>query len=216
VSPEDSSSFLMDQCSRHDIPPAVRGDLTDQQGHDLVIELEAQARRVLTRWRLGDQPHPWTERGGRSPLGQKAAPAASATRGYGTAASLLLLPKRFVFPASVFEESLEEQPLVEVLNTLSAVHADRVSLHHLAGRHCSPLVALAHDAHPRDGVVRFAHEPIVAGPGGSSSVPKVLSGQHATRTAEFVPQPVGELRWPHLTALNDWWPRYKSQVGAVT
>ena len=59
-----------------------------------------------------------------------------ATR-YGTAGRLLLLPKRFLFPVSVFEESLEEQPLVEVLNTLSAVHADRLSLHHLAGRDCS-------------------------------------------------------------------------------
>ena len=37
---------------------------------------------------------------------------------------------------------------------------------------------------PTYGVVRFAHEPIVAGPGGSSSVPKVLSGQHATSTGE--------------------------------
>ena len=40
--PEDSSSFLMDQCSRHDIPPAVRGDLTDQQGHDLTLGLKAR------------------------------------------------------------------------------------------------------------------------------------------------------------------------------
>src|ERR1700689_4158510 len=38
--PEDSSSFLMDQCSRHDIPPAVRGDLTDRQGHDLTLGLK--------------------------------------------------------------------------------------------------------------------------------------------------------------------------------
>jgi hypothetical protein len=34
--PEDPSSYLMDQCSRHDIPPAVEGDLTDRQGHDLL------------------------------------------------------------------------------------------------------------------------------------------------------------------------------------
>ena len=45
----------MDQCSRHDIPPAVRGDLTGQQGHDL--ELKALAESVLTCWRLGNQPH---------------------------------------------------------------------------------------------------------------------------------------------------------------
>ena len=30
----------MDQCSRHAIPPAVRGDLTGQQGHDLSVGLE--------------------------------------------------------------------------------------------------------------------------------------------------------------------------------
>jgi len=47
----------MDQCSRHDIPPAIRGDLTDQQGHDLTVELGALAFTVLTGWRLGDQPH---------------------------------------------------------------------------------------------------------------------------------------------------------------
>jgi hypothetical protein len=45
----------MDQCSRHDIPPAIRGDLTNQQGHDLEVELEALATVVLTCWRLGDQ-----------------------------------------------------------------------------------------------------------------------------------------------------------------
>src|ERR1700735_5552256 len=61
LSPEDSSSFLMDQCSRHDIPPAVRGDLTDQQGHDLTLELKAMAPAVLTRWRLGNQPHSFRE-----------------------------------------------------------------------------------------------------------------------------------------------------------
>ena len=47
----------MDQCSRHDIPPAVRGDLTDQQGHDLTLGLKARAHAVLTCRRLGDQPH---------------------------------------------------------------------------------------------------------------------------------------------------------------
>jgi len=47
----------MDQCSRHDIPPAIRGDLTDRQRHDLDLELEALAATVLICWRLGDQPH---------------------------------------------------------------------------------------------------------------------------------------------------------------
>jgi hypothetical protein len=61
LSPEDSSSFLMDQCSRHDIPPAVRGDLTDQPGHDLDLGLEALEHVVLTCWRLGDQPHSFKE-----------------------------------------------------------------------------------------------------------------------------------------------------------
>jgi hypothetical protein len=51
----------MDQCSRHDIPPAVRGDLTDQQGHDLDVGLEALDCKVLTYWRLGDQPHSFRE-----------------------------------------------------------------------------------------------------------------------------------------------------------
>jgi hypothetical protein len=47
----------MDQCSRHDIPPAVRGDLTDQQGHDLSLGFETLEIAVLTCWRLGDHPH---------------------------------------------------------------------------------------------------------------------------------------------------------------
>ena len=33
----------MDQCSKHDIPPAVRGDLASQQRHDLEVGLEALA-----------------------------------------------------------------------------------------------------------------------------------------------------------------------------
>ena len=37
--PEESSGALMDQCSRHDIPPAVRALLTEQRGHDLEVEL---------------------------------------------------------------------------------------------------------------------------------------------------------------------------------
>ena len=62
MSLEDSSSFLMDQCSRHDIPPAIRGDLTDQQGHDLNVGLDALGPSVLTCQRLGD--HPIHERNG--------------------------------------------------------------------------------------------------------------------------------------------------------
>jgi hypothetical protein len=53
VEPEDPSSFLMVQCSRHDIPPAVEGDLTDRPGHDLDVGLEALAVAVLTRRWLG-------------------------------------------------------------------------------------------------------------------------------------------------------------------
>jgi hypothetical protein len=58
----------MDQCSRHDIPPAVRGDLTNQQGHDLNVGLKALGPSVLTCQRLGDHPHSHGQ-GGRSPLG---------------------------------------------------------------------------------------------------------------------------------------------------
>ncbi len=50
-SPEESSSSLMDQCSRHDIPPAITGDLTSRQGHDLDLGLKARAAAVLTCWR---------------------------------------------------------------------------------------------------------------------------------------------------------------------
>jgi len=42
----------MDQCSRHDIPPAVKGDLTDREGHDLGVELKARRQVVLTSQRL--------------------------------------------------------------------------------------------------------------------------------------------------------------------
>ncbi|HEY2302990.1 MAG TPA: hypothetical protein VGH66_13920 [Acidimicrobiales bacterium] len=42
----------MDQCSKHDIPPAVKGDLTHRQGHDLAVELKALERAVLTCRRL--------------------------------------------------------------------------------------------------------------------------------------------------------------------
>ena len=42
----------MDQCSKHDIPPAVNGNLTNQQGHDLGVELKALETSVLTCRRL--------------------------------------------------------------------------------------------------------------------------------------------------------------------
>ena len=53
MSLEVASSYLMDQCSEHDIPPAVRGNLTDQKGHDLTLGLEAREAAVLTCWWLG-------------------------------------------------------------------------------------------------------------------------------------------------------------------
>jgi hypothetical protein len=43
----------MVQCSRHAIPPAIDGLLTDQPAHDLGLGLNVQARRVLTGQRLG-------------------------------------------------------------------------------------------------------------------------------------------------------------------
>jgi len=43
----------MVQCSRHVIPPVVQVVLTDQQAHDLGLELDVQRPRVLTCWRLG-------------------------------------------------------------------------------------------------------------------------------------------------------------------
>jgi hypothetical protein len=43
----------MVQCSGHVIPPAIQVHLTDQQGHDLAVGLNALGRKVLTCWRLG-------------------------------------------------------------------------------------------------------------------------------------------------------------------
>jgi len=43
----------MVQCSRHVIPPVVQVDLTDQQAHDLGVELKALPETVLTCWWLG-------------------------------------------------------------------------------------------------------------------------------------------------------------------
>lgn len=47
----------MVQCSRHVIPPAIQGPLTNQTAHDLALGLKALERRVLTaRW-LGISLH---------------------------------------------------------------------------------------------------------------------------------------------------------------
>jgi hypothetical protein len=43
----------MVQCSQHVIPPAITVILTDRPAHDLDLELNAQARTVLTGQRLG-------------------------------------------------------------------------------------------------------------------------------------------------------------------
>lgn len=43
----------MVQCSKHVIPPAIKGLLTDQPAHDLELGLNVQARQVLTGQRLG-------------------------------------------------------------------------------------------------------------------------------------------------------------------
>jgi len=44
----------MDQCSKHDTPPAFSADLTNRSGHSLQLELKAQNCPVLTARRLGD------------------------------------------------------------------------------------------------------------------------------------------------------------------
>ncbi|MCU4184931.1 amidohydrolase family protein, partial [Acidiferrimicrobium sp. IK] len=41
-----------------------------QQAHDLGLELDVLPERVLTCWRLSDQPHSLNQRGGRSPLAE--------------------------------------------------------------------------------------------------------------------------------------------------
>jgi hypothetical protein len=43
----------MDQCSKHDTPPAFSANLTDRSGHVLRLELGAQIATVLTDQRLG-------------------------------------------------------------------------------------------------------------------------------------------------------------------
>jgi hypothetical protein len=43
----------MAQCSKHVIPPAIEGLLTDRLAHDLGLELNVQAGGVLTSQRLG-------------------------------------------------------------------------------------------------------------------------------------------------------------------
>ena len=59
VRAEATSSFLMVQCSKHVIPPAVQVDLTDQQAHDLDLGLQGvRSETVLTCQRLGTSlPH---------------------------------------------------------------------------------------------------------------------------------------------------------------
>ena len=54
LSPEERSGDLMDQCSRHDTPTAVRL-LTDRSGHDLTLGLKVRGTTVLPNRRLGDQ-----------------------------------------------------------------------------------------------------------------------------------------------------------------
>jgi hypothetical protein len=44
----------MDQCSKHDTPPAFSADLTNRPGHSLRLELEVQIVLVLTDRRFGD------------------------------------------------------------------------------------------------------------------------------------------------------------------
>jgi hypothetical protein len=43
----------MDQCSKHDTPPAFSANLTSRSGHILRLELGAQIVMVLTDQRLG-------------------------------------------------------------------------------------------------------------------------------------------------------------------
>jgi hypothetical protein len=50
-SPEESCGVLMDQCSGHDIPPAI-GLLADRKGHDLEVRLATLVKQVLTLRRL--------------------------------------------------------------------------------------------------------------------------------------------------------------------
>ena len=51
----------MVQCSKHSIPPAIKGLPTNQPAHDLEIELNAQGQRVLTGQRLGTILTPTSE-----------------------------------------------------------------------------------------------------------------------------------------------------------
>jgi hypothetical protein len=55
---EGNGSELMDQCSRHDTPPAFSVILADRLGHDLAIELTVQFPEVLTSQRLGGKHAP--------------------------------------------------------------------------------------------------------------------------------------------------------------
>jgi hypothetical protein len=56
LEPRGNGGVLMDQCSRHDTPPAFSVYLTNWLGHDLAIELKAQTQQVLTSQQLGGKP----------------------------------------------------------------------------------------------------------------------------------------------------------------
>jgi len=56
--PEDPGGPLIDQCSKHAIPPAIPGNLTTWQGHDLSLEFKTLPATVLTCQRLSDHPGP--------------------------------------------------------------------------------------------------------------------------------------------------------------
>jgi hypothetical protein len=53
---EGNGGDLMDQCSRHDTPPALSVSLTNWLGHDLAIGLKALRDEVLTSQWLGGKP----------------------------------------------------------------------------------------------------------------------------------------------------------------
>jgi hypothetical protein len=51
--PRGDGGDLMDQCSKHDTPPAFSAVLTNRSGHVLRLELDAQIVVVLTDQRFG-------------------------------------------------------------------------------------------------------------------------------------------------------------------
>ena len=81
----------MDQCSKHDIPPAVNGNLTDQQGHDLGVETQGPGARQCSPAGGSARPaSPIKKRGGRSPLGSAPALATGLARGSADSPRLVL------------------------------------------------------------------------------------------------------------------------------